>query len=248
MNIFGKGRNKRESNSEKREKIIGGGAVNNFAVREAYNTLRTNIMFSIPKKDCRRFVITSAAAGEGKSTNSVNLAITIAESGSRVLLIDCDLRRPNAANLLNVKTRKGLSNVLVGYNTLEEVLVKDVRKNLDLIPAGEIPPNPTELLGSVEFENILNELSKQYEFIIMDASPMSVVTDAALLSKLADGVAIVVCCDKTNYDQVTFTVNSLNLVGAKIIGFILNGVDTERRFGSRRGKYGDYGVYETERD
>lgn len=206
-----------------------------FAVREAYKALRTNIMFSVPKKTCKRIIVTSATLGDGKSTTAVNLALTTAQTGAKVLLIDCDLRRPGLGELLEVQKKKGLSNVIVFYKTFEETAVFGVRENLDLLPAGEIPPNPTELLGSDEFAKLLEKLSEKYEYIILDTPPVNLVTDTAILSKLADGIVMVVRSGKTHKDELKKAVASLNFVGGKILGFVLNEVD-----GAKGEKYAGY--------
>ncbi len=241
LNIFAKETVVEDTPAQKREKILNDKT--SFAVREAYKALRTNVMFSIPKKNCKRLIVTSANASEGKSTNSLNLAITIAETGARVLLIDCDLHRPNVANLLELKKDSGLSNILAGYKTLSETIVKGVRGKLDVLPAGEIPPNPTELLGSAEFSSLLDTLSESYEYIILDTSPVNPVTDAVLLSEQVDGIVLVVRCNQTEKEPLNDAVNSLKMVNAKILGFILN--DSEPQ-GKSYGKYSRYSKYSYE--
>ncbi len=211
MKLFGKKRIQEDRPEDKRRKIINGET--SFSVREAYKVLRTNVMFSIPKKNCKRIIVTSSVAGDGKSTNSVNLAITIAETGARVIIIDCDLRRPNIANLLSLNRDKGLSNILAGYNSFDEAVAKDVRKNLDVLTSGEIPPNPTELLGSSEFSGLLDMLSEKYEYIILDTSPVNLVTDTALISSLVDGIVLVVRSGRTQTDEVASAVKSHKFVG-----------------------------------
>lgn len=233
MKLFGKKYAAGESLEEKSAKIICD--TTNAAVRESYKALRTNIMFSIPKKKCKRIIITSAVSGDGKSTNAINLAITIAETGAKVLLIDCDLRRPNVGNLLKLKQDNGLSNILAGYNTFENTAAFSVRKNMDVIPAGEIPPNPTELLGSEEFKSMIESFSEEYEYIILDTSPVNHVTDAALLSELVDGIVLVVRSGKTQKEELNSAVNTLKLVGAKILGFVFNDAET-----SGKDLYGNY--------
>lgn len=240
MSLFKGKKLQDESLDEKRSKI--GLAKTNFAVRESYKALRTNVMFSIPKKECRRIIVTSAVDGDGKSTNSVNLAINIAETGTKVLLIDCDLRRPNVANLMNIDNKKGLSNVLTGYCSFENAVVKDATPNLDVLPAGEVPPNPTELLGSSAFSELLDSVSSKYEYVILDTPPVNLVTDTVLLSKLVDGIIIVVRANRTEKDSVNYAINSLRLVDAKILGFVYNAADGDGKTGY--GKYHRYGSYE----
>lgn len=239
MKLFNGKKPQEETLDEKRAKIDL--AKTNFAVREAYKALRTNVMFSLPKKDCRRIIVTSAVAGDGKSTNAINLAITLAETGTKVLLVDCDLRRPNVANFMNIAGKKGLSNVLTGYCSFDEAVVKGVEPNLDILPSGEVPPNPTELLGSSAFSELLDSAAEKYEYIILDTSPVNLVTDTVLLSKLVDGIIIVVRANRTEKDSVNDAVNSLRLVDAKILGFIFNAAEADGKGGF--GKYGKYGSY-----
>ncbi len=234
MKLFGGKKVQEETLAEKRAKVES--AKSNFAVREAYNALRTNVMFSIPKKKCRRIVITSSDMGDGKSTNSVNLAVNIAESGTKVLLVDCDLRRPNVSALMGLSNKKGLSNILTGYCSFENAVVH-AAPNLDVVTSGEIPPNPTELLGSGAFAELLDTVSGSYEYIILDSSPVNIVADTALISELADGVIIVVRSNRTEKDSVAQAVSSLRLVNAKILGFIFNAAESDGKSGYKYGGY-----------
>ena len=142
-----------------REKILN--SKSSFHVREAYKTLRTNLIFSLPSDACKKLVVTSALASEGKSTNCLNLAITFAEMDAKVLIVDCDLRRPNLARLLDVQNAPGLSNYLVGLNSLDEVVHQSTYNNLSYITAGNIPPNPVELLGSGNMEKLVEKLEER---------------------------------------------------------------------------------------
>ena len=151
-----------------------------FSVREAYKTLRTNLTFSMTAKGSKLIGITSAVASEGKSTNCMNLAITFAENGARVLVLDCDMRRPNIARLLDCPVTPGLSNVLVGVCDLEKAVQKNVYENVDVLPAGDMPPNPTELLDSERMQELLDTLRGDYEYILLDMPPVNVVADAGM--------------------------------------------------------------------
>ena len=136
----------------------------NFLVQESYKTLRTNIRFFLSNNACKKFCITSCNASEGKSITILNLAISFAQTGQRVLLIDGDMRRPSLAKLLIEKPSPGLSNVLAGLNTEAEVIRRNVHPNLDVIVSGEIPPNPSELLGNENMQKLLDRMSKHYDF------------------------------------------------------------------------------------
>lgn len=207
-----------------------------FAVREAYKTLRTNTRFFLNGKGCKRVCITSSTLGEGKSITMLNLAISFAEAGQKVLLIDADLRRPALARLLIEKASPGLSNVLAGLATEEEAVHKDVYPNLDIIFSGDIPPNPSELLGNERMSKLIEEMSQVYDYILVDAPPVNAVSDVCIIANLLDGVLYLVRQNKTEKEQVRHGVSQLEMVGAKLLGFVLNGVETE----SKKGYYIEY--------
>ena len=204
-----------------------------FAVQEAYKTLRTNVRFFLRGDGCRKLCITSGAAGEGKSITLVNLAISIAEAGDKVLLIDGDLRRPALARLLVENATPGLSNVLAGLADWDEAIRKDIYPNLDVLFSGEIPPNPSELLGSEKTQELIDEMSKRYDYILVDTPPVNVVSDACIAANLLDGVLILVRKDRSRKDDIKRAVDSLRLTGAKPLGFVLNGVllDNRKKYG-----------------
>ena len=206
-----------------REKVLN--AESSFYIREAYKTLRTNITFSMPREGSKKFLVTSSLAAEGKSTNCINIAITFAETGAKVCIIDCDLRRPNIHRLFDENAAPGMSNYLVGMASIDEVIRHARQSNLDYICAGDIPPNPAELLGSEKFVQLIGELEKKYEYIIVDTCPVNIVTDTAILSKVIPDVIMVALQNSTEKDALRDAVNQLEFAGAKIIGFILNGVE-----------------------
>lgn len=203
-------------------------ADSNFAVTEAYKSLRTNVRFFIRHEGCKTLCITSAAAGEGKSITFLNLAISIAEDGHKVLLIDADLRRPALARLLVEKTTPGLSNVLAGLAEPKEAIRKDVYPNLDILFSGNVPPNPSELLGCSKMVELIEEASKEYDYILVDTPPVNLVSDACLVASLVDGVLLLVRQGTSHKDAVKQAVEKLQLTGANILGFVLNGVSTEK--------------------
>ena len=205
----------------------------NFAVQEAYKTLRTNVRFCLQGTGCKRICITSAMSGEGKSITFLNLAISIAEAGQKVLLIDADLRRPAVARLTGKMATPGLSNVLAGLVKAEEAIRKEIYPNMDVIFSGDIPPNPSELLGTEAFRSLIETLSEQYEYILIDAPPVNVVSDACIIANCVDGVLVLVRQGRSRKDAVKQAVNNLQLTGAKVLGFVLNGVklDTGKKYG-----------------
>lgn len=199
-----------------------------FIVREAYKSLRTNVRFFLRGDGCKRFCITSATAGEGKSITLLNLAISIAESGQKVLLIDADMRRPALARLLVEKAAPGLSNVLAGLEKAESAIRKDVYPDLDILFSGDVPPNPSEILGSEEMENLIREFSERYDYVLVDTPPVGVVSDACLVANLLDGVLLLVRQGRTRKEDVKRAVNNLQLTGTRILGYVLNGVTVEK--------------------
>ena len=147
------------------------GKNSNFYVQEAYKTLRTNVRFYLSGEGCKKFAITSGLAGEGKSITILNLAISFAQTGAKVLLIDGDLRRPTMARLLIEKASPGLSNVLAGLAKVDDAIRKNVYPNMDVLFSGEIPPNPSELLGSQRMQDTLDQLSRRYDYILIHKNP-----------------------------------------------------------------------------
>lgn len=211
-----------------------------FAVQEAYKTLRTNIMFSIPGDNCKKIIITSAMQGESKSTTAVNLSIAFAQNHSKVLLIDCDLRLPTVAQKLGKKQAPGLSNILVGMNCIRESIHR-LPNGLDILPAGDIPPNPTELLGSEPMRQVIEILEKEYEYIILDTPPVCMVADAVILSKLTSGVVVTVRQNVADQETVNEALQKLKFAESKILGFVFTGVENEKQKSYRKGGYYGYG-------
>ena len=204
-----------------------------FAVREAYKTLRTNVRFFLRGKGCKRISITSAMSGEGKSITLLNLAISIAEDGQKVLLIDADLRRPAMSRLMMEIASPGLSNVLAGLDGIEDAIRKEVYPNLDVLFSGDVPPNPSELLGGDKMRELIEEMSKKYDYVLVDTPPVSVVSDASIVTHLLDGVLLLVRQGHSNKEAVKRAVANLELTGIKPLGFVLNGIEL-----SKDGVYG----------
>ena len=214
-----------------------------FAAAEAYKLLRTNLDFSIPDgKGAKIIGVTSALRGEGKSTTAVNIAYTMAQTAEKVLLIECDLRLPTLAKRIRVKARPGLSNLLVGQCNGNEALQKSgLLPNLWVMTAGDIPPNPAELLGSDNMAVTLKAVSEVFDVIIVDLPPVTAVSDAVIVSKLVDGMVVVVRQEYCDRAAVEETVRQLRFVEAKILGFVMTGADTQSKNYKRYGKvYGDY--------
>ena len=214
---------------------------------EAYRALRTNLTFAQLEKAPKTIVFTSPAPGDGKSTSSSNLAITLAQQGLRSILIDADLRRGAMHEAFDTSARPGLSDYLLGGLSLEEVIRRvDLQgEAFDFIPTGTLPPNPAELLASTRMQALLEHLDGEYDAVIFDAPPLNIVTDAAVLGARTDGVVLVVRAGVTDRGAVRFAFDQLTAVRAHVLGCVLNDVDVkrERYYGSKLA--GNY--YEAER-
>ena len=226
-----------QSNTVQRRRILSDKS--SFYVQEAYKTLRTNIRFSLSTGNNKKFCITSSLASEGKSITILNLAISFAQSGQKVLLIDADLRRPNQAKLLIEKSSPGLSNILAGLNNVEECIRKEVYPNLDMIFSGEIPPNPSELLGSPRMKQLIKSVEGRYDYILVDTPPVDIVSDACILGNILDGVLYLVRMNQTEKEAVAIGLHQLELSGAKLMGFVLNGTEPESigHYGRKKYRY-----------
>ena len=212
-----------------------------FVIQEAYRTARTNIIFSLAdsSEKCKVLCITSSNAGEGKTTTSLNLAITFAQTGSKVLLIDADLRKPRIHQYLGVVKSDGLTTVLSKQKEFEDVVYHNLRPGLDCMTSGSIPPNPAELLGSESMEKLLDKLKLQYDYILIDTPPVTVVTDAVALSGYVSGIMLIVREGFTNYESIDQALSLLNIAKAKLIGFFINDIDAmSMNYGSYRSGYG----------
>jgi succinoglycan biosynthesis transport protein ExoP len=191
---------------------------------EAFRRLRTNLQFLDIADRPKSIVVTSSTPGEGKSTVSINLAITLADAGSRVLLVDADLRRPSVAEYMGLEGAVGLTTVLIGEAPLQDVVQPWGNGYLHVLPSGQVPPNPSELLGSRSMANLLEQLTQLYDIVLIDTPPLLPVTDAAILSKLTGGALMVVRANKVDRQQVAEAMGSLETVGARVLGVILNGL------------------------
>lgn len=216
---------------------------------EAFRQLRTNLRFVDVDNEPRRIVVTSALAGEGKSTVSANIARLVAQAGTPVLLIDADLRRPMLATTFEVDGAVGLTQALAGDVDVRDVIVESGMANLSLLPAGRIPPNPSELLGSLRMKQFVDELSHDY-LVILDAPPLLPVTDAGLLSAFCDGALLVQAAGKTQIEQSEHCRRILDQVGSRLLGVVLNKAPVKGAaaiaYGGGYGSYGGYGGYKAE--
>lgn len=211
---------------------------------EAFRLLRTNLQFLDPDTRPASFVITSAVPGEGKTSTSVNLAISLAQAGQRVLLIDGDLRRPRVAGLLGLESAVGLTTVLVGRSDLESSIQHHEASGLFFLASGPLPPNPTEILQSRATRDLLQRLRRDFDSVIIDAPPLLPVADAAILATDTDGAIMLIRHGKTTRDQLRHAIARLDHVGARLFGMVVNMTPRARGRGGYYG-YGDgygYGI------
>lgn len=197
-------------------------------VAEAARSLRTNLMFMNPDRPYKRILVTSAAPSEGKTTVAVSVAISLAQGGQRVCIVDCDLRRPRLHRIFDRAGDAGLMNVLVGEATLAEVAKPTVVPNLFCVPCGPVPPNSADVVASDKFRRLLEELSEHFDRIVLDSPPVVAVTDSAILSTLSDGVLMVIRAFKTTFGLAKSGLRTLRDVDAPIAGAVLNAVNLDR--------------------
>ena len=198
----------------------------NSAIAEAFRKLRTNLQFLAVDNPPRAIVLTSSMPSEGKSTTAINLALALAEGDQNVVLIDGDMRRPTLAKYLDLVGAVGFSTVLSGRASLEEALQKTRFPGLTVLTAGAIPPNPSELLGSQSARKLLSDLRSQFDYVVVDSTPLLAVTDAAILAAGADAVLIMTRFGHTRRDQLLHAVGSLESVGAPLLGAVFTMVPT----------------------
>lgn len=191
---------------------------------EAFRTLRTSIHFSSMNNPLKTLLVTSTGPEEGKSTTLSNLAVVFAQAGSKVLVVDCDLRKPVQHKIFNTGNKYGLTSVLVNEISLMEAIKATVVEGLSLLTSGPIPPNPSELIGSQRMQAVLNEISSMFDYVFFDAPPTLAVTDAILLSALVDGVVFVVKSGVTKIELAKEATESIKMANGRIIGTVLNGV------------------------
>ena len=195
-----------------------------FASNEAYNLLRTNLSFSLPDKVGGKVIgITSSSPQDGKSTTSINLSYALAEAGHKVILIDSDMRRPSISRVLNEPMSPGLSIILAGDNDKNAIRAGVLHKNLSVLFAGDIPPNPSELVSSEKMKCTLEALQAEYDYVIIDLPPTNLVSDPLAVSKFVDGIIVVVRHEKTKKQEILETIRQLKFVGVRILGFVYNG-------------------------
>ncbi len=226
-----------QTKSNENKNTFGFQASNKFFVTEAYNALRTNLRFTLRNDGCKKLIVCSPVPEDGKSTTSTNLAMTIAQTNHRVLLIDCDLRKGRLHSFFQIKSSPGISDCLSGIVNISDVIYETPLENLYVLPMGSIPPNPTELMASDQMERLIKTLEKDYDYIIMDTPPINVVSDSLSLVKLSDGVILVVREMKTSYTNIESAIAKYNFAKANVLGFTLNGAAINQGKGFKSNYY-----------
>ena len=213
-----------------------------FSVREAYSTIRTNLLFDEHSEKCGIFAVCGASENAGKSLSCINIAVTFAKIGKSVLIIDTDMRHPSINKALRIKKNTGLSDVLAKLTKDIPIIATDI-KNLCILPAGSIPPNPAELLYSKRFDKVLEACSERFDYIFIDTPPLNLVSDAAMLAEKVDGYIFIVRAGSDTRTGVAYAIDVITKVNGKIAGFVLNDVNEKTAGYKGTYNYGGYGRY-----
>lgn len=215
-----------------------------FTATEQYKLLRTNLDFVLPAGEkCPVVGITSSARGEGKSTTSINLSYVLAEKGSKVLLIDGDLRLPSVAKKMEFENSKGMTDLLMGKDVQIEEFRSSLLDTWYILPSGEIPPNPSELLGSVRMEKVLENLRKIFDYIIIDLPPVNIVSDAVSISRFITGMLVIMRESYTERKELKTCLRQLELANVKILGCVMTYSQSSGGYYNRYKKYKKYKKY-----
>ncbi len=213
-----------------------------FVVKEAYSSIRTNLLFSQQGDECPVFVVTSPTANNGKSINSVNMAVSFAQMGKKTLLIDSDMRNPTLHRLFSIPVKNGLSEILAGLTDSITVSKTEI-ENLSLLTAGKIPPNPSELLASERTDKLLAFVKQHYDCVFIDTPPVNLVTDPTAFATKSTGYIMVIKSGVTDTQSTKRAVDALQSLGANIVGFVLN--DAMETNGMKYYSYGKYRGYKS---
>lgn len=228
--------NKKGNSAEKAKNVLTSDS--KFAIVEGYKIARTNLVFSLTAQNSNCVAVTSWSKGEGKSTATVNLAISFAKMGKRVLLIDTDLRRPNLHNLLKLKNDTGVSDIIGQFGDFQTAVHRNAVTNMDVLTSGAIPPNPSELLASPYFAELLKKAKEEYDYVIMDTPPLGVVTDTLLLKDYVGGYVMVVRERITSHGDIERALQSVKLADTKVLGFLKVGCEMRSKgYGYNKYRY-----------
>lgn len=212
-------------------------------ISEAYRTIRTNIQFASIDEQIRIMTVTSAMAGEGKTTTIANLATAFAQTGKKVIIVDADLRKPNIHKLFDVPNLRGLTNAIIHEREIPELITASGVENLSLMTSGPVPPNPSELLGSNSMKELIAALAETYDYVFIDAPPVAIVTDAAIIANMSDGVILVAVVGKTEIKNVQYAKKLLQNASANILGVVMNKIPVDKKGFSKYHYYSYYQQY-----
>lgn len=227
-------RGAKKSRQKEREHYLITDKIVPFNITESYKAMRTNLIFSLSTSDKKIVAVSSALPGDGKSTIAANLAIAFSQlNENKVLLIDADMRKPVQHRLFNVKNNAGIAEYLGKMKQREECIRKSDVPNLDIIPSGSLPPNPSELLGSEQMEKLLSEVSAEYDYILIDMPPVNIVSDPLTIGRSISGMVVVTHYGKTTYDDVDELMRKVQTSDTKLLGLVLNEIKSKNN-----GKYG----------
>ena len=219
------GKNKHRSSADF---LLASGKNVPFNYVESFKSLRTNLDFIAATEKMNTFMLTSAIPGEGKSNTAINLAISFAEDNKTVVVVDCDLRKPSLSRYLKLGNNfKGVTDILMGKSTIEDALIQFEDLKINVIVAGAVPPNPSELLSSEPMEKLIGDLKESFDYVILDTPPVSVVTDAAILGRYADGAILCVRSNFAPKETAVLAKERLTNVGIRILGVVLTGFDAK---------------------
>lgn len=191
-------------------------------ISEAYRNIRTNLQFANIDANLKTIIVTSPTAGEGKTTTISNVGITLAGLGKKVIMIDCDFRKPRIHKTFKLSNSKGITNILLENTSYTDYVQNGPVENLEILTCGQIPPNPSEMLSSHKMKNLINSIKEDYDYVLLDTPPVGIVTDACIISTYADGVILVCASGQVEIDMATRAKENLNKVNANIIGVVVN--------------------------
>ena len=198
-----------------------------FVVKEAYSSIRTNLMFTQQGEACPIFIITSPTANNGKTINSINLAISFAQMGKRTLLIDADMRNPTIHRMFSIPVKNGLSEILAGL-TDNITVTKTEIENLSILTSGKIPPNPTELLASPRMDKLLSFVKEHYDCVFIDTPPVNLVTDATVFAQKSTGYVLIVKANVSDTTDIKTALSNIKGIDGNVLGIILNDISSSR--------------------
>ncbi len=219
---------RRQRKSEKRIIPLVAHTHPKLPITEQFRLIRTNLLFSSVDKEIKLLVVTSPDSGDGKSTTAANLAIVLAQQGKQVLLVDTDLRKPSVHYAFKVSNLTGLTNILTREITLNEGIKSTVIPDLFVLTSGQIPPNPSELLGTKCMELLMEEMKNQFDYVVFDTPPILAVTDAQIIANKCDGVVLVVASGKTHRDKALKAKELLAKAKSHLLGVVVNGVGSKK--------------------